>query len=233
MLETSGARGRSSAAKALSLDVDGTLYRIHSFRVAWRLRNERGLLVALVAAREKIRREPMLADRAALEAREVELVAPSFGFRPEEARLRIARLRHRLPEALTRGMTPYPGVRGALEVASARGLALAALSDFDPAPKLRFLGLDDLPWDVQIGADALGAFKPQRRPFDQVCTALGVAPAQVVHVGDSEEADVKGALGAGLRAWRFSADPVERSAAEHVFGTWTLDVFAPLFGALH
>lgn len=216
-------------ARGLSLDVDGTLYRVQRLRVAWRLRADRGLLVALVAAREKIRQEPLLADRAALEAREIALVAPSFGFLPSEARERLERLRSRLPEALTRGMRPHPGVRGALEAAHAQGLRLATLSDFDPAPKLRYLGLDDLPWVGHVGAEALGALKPQRRPFERVCEVLGVEPGAVVHVGDHEEVDVRGALSAGLRAWRFGPDARERSAAERVFDRWTLDVFAPLF----
>lgn len=216
-------------ARALSLDVDGTLYRVHRMRVAWRLRKERGLLVALLAAREKIRHEPAMADRRALEAREVELVAPSFRLGVAETRDRIARLRARLPEALTRGMTPFPGVRAALEAAHARGLCLATLSDFDPAPKLRYLGLDDLPWDAHVGADSLGAFKPQPRPFTKVCETLGLRPEAVVHVGDREDSDVRGALGAGLRAWRFRPRGASHSAAEKVFSKWTLDVFAPLY----
>ena len=70
---------RAEPVRALSLDLDGTLYAVPRARVAWRLRRERGLLVALMAARERMRHEPPLADREAVLAREVELVAPSFG----------------------------------------------------------------------------------------------------------------------------------------------------------
>lgn len=216
-------------ARALSLDVDGTLYRVRRMRVAWRLRRDRGLLVALLAAREKIRHEPTMSDRAALEAREVELVAPSFRLSPAETRERIARLRTRLPEALTRGMRPYPGVRAALEAAASRGLALATLSDFDPMPKLRYLGLDDLPWAAHVGADGLGAFKPQPPPFLRVCEQLDLPPRDVVHIGDREDSDVRGALSAGLRAWRFRPRGEGHTTAEHVFAKWTLDLFAPLY----
>lgn len=216
-------------AAALSLDVDGTLYRVRRVRVAWRLREDRGLLVALLAAREKIRREPPLRDGAALEEREVELVAPALALDPDEARVRLSRLRHRLPEALARGMHPHPGVRAALEAAHARGLRLATLSDFDPVPKLRFLGLDDLPWSVHVGADVVGTFKPQPAPFRRVVQLLDLSPETVVHVGDREDADVVGALEAGLRAWRFDRERQGRSAAEKTFSTWRLDLFAPLF----
>lgn len=217
-------------ARAVSVDVDGTLYRVRRMRVAWRLRRERGLLFALVAAREKIRREPELADRAALEQREIELVAPSFDLHPEEARLRLERVRARLPEALCRGMKPFPGVRAALEAAQARGLRIAALSDFDPVPKLELLGLADLRWSALVGAESLGALKPQQRPFEAVCDALGVPPGDVVHVGDREGLDVRGALGAGMRAWRFARSGRPASEAERVFSRWTLDCFAPLWG---
>ena len=186
--------------------------------------------MALIAAREKMRREPPLSDRAALEEREAELVAPSVGLDPDEARSRIERFRVRLPEALTRGMQPHPGVRSALEAAHARGLALATLSDFDPAPKLRFLGLEDLPWKAHVGAESLGSLKPHRRPYIRVCERLGFPPGEVVHVGDREDVDVLGALRAGLRAWRFSPDGYgEASDAECVFGTWRTDLFAPLY----
>lgn len=215
-------------AAALSLDVDGTLYRVRRVRVAWRLREERGLLVALLAAREKIRREDPLEDARALAAREAELVAPALDLEPEQARARLDRLRSKLPEALARGMHPHPGVRAALEAAHARGLRLATLSDFDPLPKLRFLGLADLPWSAHVGAESVGAFKPQSRPFLRVAELLEAAPGEVVHVGDREDADVRGALAAGLRAWRFDREARGRSQAERVFSTWRLDLFAPL-----
>ena len=218
---------------ALSIDVDGTLYGVQALRVAWRLRRDGGLLVALVAAREKIRHEQPLSDNAALVDREAELVAPSLGLSHREAQDRISRLRAQLPEALTRNMQPYQGVRSALEAASARGLQLATLSDFDPFPKLQYLGLSDLPWSVHVGAYAEGGLKPQSRPFERVCERLGVPAEQVVHVGDREDQDVRGALNAGLRAWRFNQQEGESSAAEHVFSRWTIDLFLPLVAPSH
>ena len=220
--------GALASARGLSFDVDGTLYRVRRARVAWRLRRDRGLLIALLAAREKIRREPPLADAAALERREAELVAPALDLSTSEVRARLDRLRERLPEALCRGMRPYPGVRAALEAAAARGLRLATLSDFDPVPKLRYLGLEGLPWSAHVGAEALGALKPQPVPFRAVAEALGLAPSDVVHVGDRERLDVRGALGAGLRAWRFDPRGDGSSRAERSFSRYTLDVFLPL-----
>lgn len=219
----------SGAAAAICVDVDDTLYRVRRLRVAWRLRSERGLLVALVAAREKLRHEPPCADREALLIREAELVAPSFGLTQAEAIDRIRKLRAAMPQALTRKIGPLAGVKSALEAASVRGLKLAVLSDYDPDEKLRYLGLDDLPWAVTIGAETHGALKPHRRSFDAVAQALGLAPERIVHVGDREDLDVEGALAAGFRAWRFLVRGSTRTRAEHTFDRWGISVFAPLF----
>ncbi|MBX2813708.1 MAG: HAD family hydrolase [Myxococcales bacterium] len=215
-------------AQGLSLDVDGTLYRVQIIRVAWRLRHERHLIFALMAARAKIRREPPLGHEEALHYREAELVAPSLGISIDEALEHLSRVRALLPRALTQDMQPNPGVRAALEVAAARGLRLATLSEFDPLPKVRLLGLADLPWSAHVGAYSLGGCKPHSGPFEAVCEQLQMSPAEVVHVGDREELDVHGALNAGMRAWRFARYPWMQSAAERVFSRWSLDLFTPL-----
>jgi HAD superfamily hydrolase (TIGR01509 family) len=54
-----------------------------------------------------------------------------------------------------------------------------------------------------LDSGVLGFGKPDRRMFDAAVTALGVDRARVVHVGDSEAADVVGAQNAGLRTVRF------------------------------
>lgn len=214
--------------RALSFDLDGTLYPVRKIRVAWRLRHERGLLVAFMAARERIRHEAPLLDAEALLDREAELVAPSFELSIDEARRRIRALRDALPEALTRGVRPYPGVKSALEAAHVRGLKLAIISDYSPADKLRWLGLDDLPWAASIGCDLLGALKPHPRPFLAVAEQLGIEPGSVLHVGDREDLDIEGALSAGLRAWRFARRRDVVTKAERVFGEWGVGLFSAL-----
>ena len=216
-------------AKAISVDVDGTLYRVHKIRVAWRLRWERGLLIALMAAREKIRHEPPLPDGEQLLHREAELVAPSFGLSHDEALQRVRDLRAALSEALTRDRRPYRGVIESLQAAHAQGIALAVLSDFSPKDKLRWLGLDELPWRVAVGAEELGALKPHPRSFEAVMEGLGVDPGEIVHVGDREDLDVEGALGAGLRAWRFSRRETVPTKAEATFHQWSAGLFGPLY----
>jgi FMN phosphatase YigB (HAD superfamily) len=71
----------------------------------------------------------------------------------------------------------------------------------------------------------VGHAKPRREPFDAALRALGVAAGEAVHVGDDERTDVRGALGAGMRAIRLDlvkqrgpsqAEFVARSYAELV-----------------
>lgn len=195
--------------KALSVDLDGTLYPVHRLRVAWRLRGHLRLLRAFVAARERLRRE----RPEDLRAREVELVAAE----PH----RLERFRALLPGALTRGVAPHRGVVEALERARVAGMKLAVLSDFDPGEKLRHLGLDRIGWHAVVAAETTGALKPDPRGFLEVARRLRIAPGKMVHIGDREDADVQGALAAGMRAWRFSPKGPVPSAAERVFSRWT------------
>lgn len=53
----------------------------------------------------------------------------------------------------------------------------------------------------------IGVEKPDPRIFGWMAGALGVAPAEVVHVGDVRGADVDGALSAGLAAIWYEGDP--------------------------
>lgn len=214
--------------QALSFDLDGTLYRVRRLRVAVRLFSERSLLVALLAARERIRKEAPLPDGEALFRRQVDLVAPTFGWTTDEASARLRRLEERLPGALARGRRPYPGVREALSAAKAAGLRLAVLSDYAPEEKLRWLGLHELGFEVMVGADSTGALKPHARPFERLAEALELPPAAILHVGDREDLDVVGALGAGLRSWRFSPAGPASSRAEQQFARWHAGLFAPL-----
>ena len=67
----------------------------------------------------------------------------------------------------------------------------------------------------------VGHAKPHPAPFAAAARALGVAPAEILHVGDIERTDVRGALAAGYRAAR--VDIVRdsgHSEAEVVARSW-------------
>lgn len=54
-----------------------------------------------------------------------------------------------------------------------------------------------------LDSGVLGIAKPDRRIFERAASLLGLPLADIVHVGDSEAADIVGALSAGARAIRF------------------------------
>ncbi|HYG08204.1 MAG TPA: HAD-IA family hydrolase [Stenotrophomonas sp.] len=90
----------------------------------------------------------------------------------------------------------YPDALDALARIAAR-VPVAALSNGNA--DLARIGLDHH-FVFQLGSREHGAAKPQASIFHAACARLGVAPAQVLHVGDHVDMDVVGALDAGLRA---------------------------------
>ena len=130
-------------------------------------------------------------------------------------------------EALLR--YPPPLLPGAAETirALARRFPLAIISDTGFASGraqdalLERDGLLAL-FPVRIYSMDIGHAKPRPEPFAAAIRALGVAPADAMHIGDIERTDVRGALGAGLRAVRCDVMPrrPRSSDAELVIRTY-------------
>jgi putative hydrolase of the HAD superfamily len=89
----------------------------------------------------------------------------------------------------------YPDAVDALARIAAR-VPVAALSNGNA--DLARIGLDHH-FAFQLGSREHGAAKPAASIFHAACERLGVAPAQVLHVGAHIEMDVVGAMQAGLR----------------------------------
>lgn len=93
---------------------------------------------------------------------------------------------------------PYPGVVEGLERLRALGLKLAIITNKAGAftePLLAASGL--LPYvEFTIAGDTLPKKKPDPLPLQHACQRLGVAPAQNLHVGDSQN-DFQAARAAG------------------------------------
>jgi HAD superfamily hydrolase (TIGR01549 family) len=85
--------------------------------------------------------------------------------------------------------------------------------------------VDELGWgadfDVVIDSGRIGIDKPDPRIFAHAGAALQVPLSELLHVGDSWEADVKGALGATASAVWFDARHRERELPEGVYGAAT------------
>ncbi len=94
----------------------------------------------------------------------------------------------------------YPEVREGLSALRDKGLRLACVTNKPVAfarPLLEKTGL--LPYfEVVYGGDSLPKKKPDPMPLLQVCADFGLAPAQVVAIGDSSN-DAVAARAAGCR----------------------------------
>jgi putative hydrolase of the HAD superfamily len=95
----------------------------------------------------------------------------------------------------------YPDVLPALDALEGAGLTLAVVSNWDShLPTL----LDRLGLARRFASIAVSAIeetgKPDPEIFRRACARVSVAPAEVVHVGDSIKEDYEGARGAGLSA---------------------------------
>lgn len=92
----------------------------------------------------------------------------------------------------------FPEVRSALQRLAAR-YPLYSLSNGNA--DLARVGLSGL-FSGSISAREIGCAKPDPRIFAAACRRLGLEPAQVLHVGDDLELDVRGARAAGMAtAW--------------------------------
>ena len=89
-----------------------------------------------------------------------------------------------------------PGVAEAVASLRRRGLVLAVVGNWDMTlpDHLAALGLDGLP---VVTSAAVGAAKPDPRPFRLALDELGVRPERALHIGN-EEADELGAKAAGM-----------------------------------
>lgn len=104
----------------------------------------------------------------------------------------------------------YPDVPAALAGLRARGILLIVVSNWDvslPAV-LRGVGLEGMV-DAVVTSAQVGSPKPDRAIFEAAVALAGVPPGRAVHVGDSIEHDVHGALAAGIRPVLLRREGVE------------------------
>jgi HAD superfamily hydrolase (TIGR01509 family) len=106
---------------------------------------------------------------------------------------------------------PIPGMFELAAELTARGVPVGILSNSEG--KLAEL-VDEIGWRapfaVIVDSGKLGVAKPERAIFEHAARALGVTPAEVVHIGDSRTADVDGGRAAGMRTIWFGAAARER-----------------------
>jgi putative hydrolase of the HAD superfamily len=201
--------GGEIRGRAVLLDAMGTLLTfgdpVPRLRAA--LREPLGADVGADAARAAIRAEIAhyrahlhlgrdAASVAALRADCAEAMRPALG--PVAADAPVAALTAALLDALA--FSAYPDAAPALHALRAGGWRLVVVSNWDTSlhERLAETGLSDLV-DGAVASAELGAAKPDGAIFARGLALAGVRAADAWHVGDSVEADVEGALAAGIR----------------------------------
>jgi putative hydrolase of the HAD superfamily len=94
----------------------------------------------------------------------------------------------------------FPDAQPAIERLAEAGLKLAVVANWDVSlhDVLERVGLAG--FEAVITAAAVGAAKPDPRPFEVALSRLGVEASQCLHVGDDPSTDVAGAEAAGMSA---------------------------------
>ena len=94
---------------------------------------------------------------------------------------------------------PFPDTVPALRALRAAGVKLVAASNWDVSlhEQLERTGLTPL-LDGALSSAEVGAPKPDPEIFARALALAGASPEEALHVGDDVEADVGGALAAGL-----------------------------------
>jgi len=125
--------------------------------------------------------------------------------------------------------SPEP-IKGALEAvrAAAKHGPIALISDTGISPGTSLQKLMDRfgfteSFNVLTFSDVVGVSKPQAPMFERTAVNLGVAPSELLHIGDLEGTDIAGALAIGAKAALFVGEndaSQEGTRAHYVFHSW-------------
>jgi putative hydrolase of the HAD superfamily len=200
----------SPSPRAVLLDALGTLVRFEPpaplLRAA--LEERFGVDVGEAAARAAIAAEIAFYRAHLHEGRDLASLADlrarsAAAMRPALPGPVAAAKGERLTEALMAALRfrAFPEVPEVLRTLRERGLALVVVSNWDASlhERLEETGLAGLVDGALASAEA-GVAKPGEGIFRAALAIAGVDPGEAWHVGDSLDADVGGALAAGLRA---------------------------------
>ncbi|MEE2902950.1 MAG: HAD family hydrolase [Myxococcota bacterium] len=215
----------------ICLDVDGTLYPVSKWRVAWRLRKHLGLLRVMYRTREEMRTiETSFATHHEFLEAEAGRVAEALGMPADTVMRQLADLKLRLAEVMTKNTKPFTGARESLAWAVQQGAAVAVLSDYPPQQKLSNLGLERVGWSGCFGAEESGALKPNSAGFQTVRASCRQNIHTWIYIGDREDTDVLGAQSSGFVPVLFSSQ--EPGKVPYHLSEWNLAAFQGLIGQI-
>jgi putative hydrolase of the HAD superfamily len=212
--------------KAVAFDIDGTLYpeRALNARLAsFAARNAR-FLFAFSSARRRLHaldetRGDWPDDLAGFRRLQAELVAERLKLSEAEAAALADRIIYEELDSYFAGLPVFGGLERALDDLASGDLRLAVLSDFPTERKLKHLGLAGR-FELAQCSEGSGLLKPAARPFLRLAGALGLAPEEILYVGNSRRYDVRGSRAAGMKSALLSSARRRGDEADLVFRRW-------------
>jgi putative hydrolase of the HAD superfamily len=206
--------------RAVTLDVDGTLYSIQRMVVRHMLTMlpVRDFFQDLHKIRDKMRGEGPFQDFRKEQARRL---AELRGISAEQAEQQVHAIVDERWMKVFKKVSLFKGVRETLFELEKRGVRLGLISDYPILEKLKGMGLSASSFGTIVVTEDVGALKPHPAAFELAAEELGLEPGQVLHVGDREDCDVDGALAAGMQAALFCRDPKNTATkAGFLFSSW-------------
>jgi len=138
------------------------------------------------------------------------------------------------------GVALYPDTIDVLRALRERGLLIGVNSNRPCTTAMMTADLADMglaPYvDAGVASGETGFLKPDPSTFERVLADLGVAPREAVMVGDSAEADMRGAKAIGMRTvWKLNGryGLLACADADHAIHELGELLALPLFGAGH
>ncbi|MCL5046692.1 MAG: HAD family hydrolase [Actinobacteria bacterium] len=200
--------------RAILFDLDGTLLDIDSNRFfpdylatvgghfARFAPPERFVELILRSTRAMIEnRDPALTNRQVF----VRSFFPALGREPEELMPLFDEFYRDVFPRLAHHGRPAAGARRTLEKAAARGVKLVVATNpiFPESAvreRLRWGGVDDLPYELVTAYEAMHFCKPHREYFEEVLGMIGAGPAECLMVGN-DGVDDMAASRAGIKTF--------------------------------
>jgi putative hydrolase of the HAD superfamily len=204
--------------RAVGFDIDGTLYpdyRFHARVLPIIIPNLR-LLLSMGKAREELRARRR---EGSFYRNQAEIAARHLARPADEVQTLLAERIYRAWEPLFAKVKIHSHVRETMESLRARGLKLGVLSDFPAEAKLKHLGLWGL-WDAVVCSEEVGHLKPAPDSFLALAKGLGVAPEEMLYVGNNPAYDIKGAAAVGMRTACIARRGRRVPGADFVFSSY-------------
>jgi FMN phosphatase YigB (HAD superfamily) len=196
--------------RAVLFDVDGTLYHARWMRLRMAasllllpLRGPRRALAVIRHLRsyrralEEVRDWPPSDENVAVA--HLMRAAQLAGDEPDRVRATVEDWFMKRPLPYLRRCR-RAGLLELLEQLRRAGCQIGFFSDYPVEDKLDALGVREFASVcLSAGDPEVNAFKPRPQGFQRACEVWGLAPAEVLYVGDRPEVDAAGAVAAGMR----------------------------------